>query len=92
MNQRHCKSPFCITADGIKGRIFTPPEEAQGLASIWCPTCVQLGKQVQFFSTQTAQMIRHKYEEYRPAELPQNVSAVLTQFAREIINELGEEL
>lgn len=88
-----CRSQFCITsAEGLKGREFTPVEGAQGLAKIWCPQCVSLGRQLQFFSTQTAQMIRLKYQEMRVEDLPKDVANILTAFTRDIISELGEEL
>lgn len=86
-----CLSPFCITnKDGVKGREFEPREDAKGVEETWCPSCVALTRQVQFFATQTAAMIRSKYQEYNDTNLPTNVKLILTQFARELITELGQ--
>lgn len=87
-----CKSPFCVVQDQVRGREFEPPKDAQGLASVWCPICVQLSAQIQYFSTETAQMIRGMYRAYTDTELPKEVKLILEQFARELIQMLGEEL
>jgi hypothetical protein len=88
-----CKSTFCITnPEGVRGREFTPPENAEGLAKIWCPDCVKIGKQLTFYASQTAQMIRNIYASYDNTELPKDAMLLVTQFAREIVKELGEEL
>lgn len=88
-----CRSPFCITdIQGRKGREFEPSEGATGLAAIWCVHCIKLGTQIQFFSSQTAQMIRNKYQEYRIDDLPKSEATMITVFARDILSELGEEL
>lgn len=88
-----CRSPFCITDEqGLKGREFEPPTNANGLATIWCPQCIKLGNEMHFFTTKTAEMIRTKYREYRVEDLPAAVAEMLTIFTREILKELGEEL
>lgn len=92
-NAVRCRSPFCNgTYDGLKGRLFIPPEGARNLSLIWCENCVKVGTEMKFFSQQTANMVREKFAEYRPEALPHNVRVVLTQFAREIVEMLGEEL
>lgn len=93
MNEERCKSQFCIVgADGVRGRVFTPPENANGLAKLWCPGCLSIGKQITFFSSQTAEMIRNVYKSYDDTELPKEVKLILTQFATELVKNLGEEL
>lgn len=92
MNEIRCSSPTCIVQDGVKGRLFTPPKQAQGLAGSWCPQCIKLNGEVRFFTGQTANMIRNKYLEYHETNLPEEVKLILTQFTRELIQELGEEL
>lgn len=93
MNQERCKSNFCIKGpDGIRGRTFTPPEGATGMARLWCPQCMSIGKQITFFSAETAQMIRNVYKSYNDTELPKEVKLILTQFATELVKNLGEEL
>jgi hypothetical protein len=88
-----CTSPICITnKDQIKGREFEPPEKAEGLAKIWCPQCIQLSTQIQFFAGQTANMVRGIYQSYINTELPKEVKLILKQFALEILQQLGEEL
>lgn len=91
--QVRCKSQFCVVnSEGIRGRLFTPPEGVSGLPKVWCPQCVIIGKQITFFSAQTADMIRAIYQEYDATPLPKEVKLVLQQFAREIVQQLGEEL
>lgn len=93
MPQVRCKSTFCITnTEGIKGREFTPPANATGLAKLWCAQCMNIGKQLTFFASETSQMIRNTYAAYNNTNLPKEVKLILTQFAREIIEQLGEEL
>lgn len=88
-----CKSSFCITnPDGIKGRLFTPAEKAQGVAKIWCDNCMNLGKQLSFFANETANMIRRIYVSYEDTDLPKEVKLFLTAYTREIMDELGQEL
>lgn len=87
-----CTSNFCIVQEGVRGREFTPPEDAKGLSKVWCPHCITIGKQVTFFSSQTAQMVRETYNSYIDTNLPQNVKLILEQFSREVIQQLGEEL
>lgn len=93
MSEVRCKSTFCIVnPEGIRGRMFTPPEGADGLAKIWCPNCVKIGKQLTFFSAQTAQMIRDTYKVYIATDLPKEVKLILEQFTMELVQQLGEEL
>lgn len=90
---KRCRSPYCITgADGVKGRVFTPPENATGLSAIWCEHCVKIGSQLQFFAAETAGMIRRKYHEMRPDDLPVKERTLLTAFVRDLLLEFGEEL
>lgn len=92
MTEKRCTSQFCITQNGLKGRLFTPAEGAKGLDAAWCSECLRLVAHTQYFAHETADMIRRKYREYRPEDLPPQVSGMLKQFASELINELGEEL
>lgn len=86
-----CNSPFCVVnKDKTRGREFEPTEE--GIGKLWCPQCVELSIQIQFFSAQTADMIRKTYKEYVETNLPKNVKLILEQFARELIGKVGEEL
>jgi len=87
-----CKSQFCIVKDGIRGREFTPPENAEGIAKVWCPDCVRMANQVTFYASRTANMVRTTYKAYVDTELPKEVKLILEQFAMEIVKELGEEL
>lgn len=92
-NQERCRSQFCIKgADGIRGRLFTPPETADSVAKVWCPNCMAVAKQITFFTGQTAEMIRVAYKAYMDTPLPDEVKLILTQFARELVENLGEEL
>lgn len=93
MNEIRCTSPICITRpDGIKGRLFVPPANAEGMAKLWCPDCIQLGNQLTFYANQTANMIKKVYHDYVVTELPKEVKLILEQFAREIVEALGGEL
>lgn len=93
MQQLRCKSPICVPGpDGARGRMFTPPENAQGLENSWCANCIKVSNEIQFFSRQTAEMIRHKYQEMRVEDLPANVGNILTAFTRDILAEFGEDL
>lgn len=88
-----CQSPICITNDkGIKGREFTPPPTAEGMAKLWCPQCLKLNNTLVFFSQQTANMVRETYSEYINTDLPKEVKMILEQFAREIVEKLNQEL
>jgi hypothetical protein len=88
-----CKSPLCIkNEEGIRGRLFEPPKNAEGIATQWCSTCIKLSTQIQFFATQTIEMIRKRWSVYEKTELPKEVKLFMTQFCRELINELGGEL
>jgi len=88
-----CKSSFCIIGpDNIRGRLFTPQPEAQSVALVWCPDCIKLSTEMQFFSSQTANMIRRKYKEMRIEDLPREAAALITVFTRDILSELKEEL
>lgn len=92
-NQQHCKSQFCTkNSDGTRGKLFSPPDNAKGLAEVWCLDCMNIGRQITFFSSQTAQMIRTVYKSYNNTPLPESVKLILTQFARELVENLGEEL
>lgn len=88
MSTAVCKSHFCAVQGG---REFEVPAGASGVEAQWCPMCLRVARQVQFFSQQTAAMIRNKYREYNETNLPKEVKLILTQFARELVNELGEE-
>lgn len=91
--ETRCKSAFCIVGrEGIRGRMFVPPKDSKGLAKIYCPQCLSIAKQLTFFSGQTAQMIRNVYKSYIDTELPKEVKLILEQFARELVEQLGEEL
>lgn len=91
--ETRCKSPFCIVSEeGIRGRMFVPPKDGKGVAEIYCPVCLNIAKQMTFFSGQTAQMIRNVYKSYIDTELPKEVKLILEQFARELVELLGEEL
>lgn len=92
MTEQHCTSSFCIVKDGVRGRLFTPPEDAEGIAKVWCPQCIQLSTEINFFSHQTAIMIRKTYKQYMDTELPKEVKLFLEQYTRELIGLLGEEL
>jgi len=93
MSEVRCSSPICIvTTGGVRGRMFTPDPKAIGMATRWCPQCIRISGQMQFFSHQTAEMVRNTYEEYINTDLPAEVKLILEQFTREIIKELGEEL
>lgn len=93
MNQVRCQSTFCVVnADQTRGRLFTIPENAEGITKIWCPSCLQISRQITFFSSQTADMIRQVYREYVQTNLPKEVILILEQFTREIIQQLGDEL
>lgn len=87
-----CKSPYCIVRDNIRGRIFTPSDDVEGLAKIYCPDCIKLGTQIQFYSTETAKMIRNTYRAYIDTDLPAEVKLILEQFTREVIAQFGEEI
>lgn len=93
MEEIRCKSTFCIvTPDSIRGRMFTPPEGGDPLTQVWCQHCIKIGKQLAFFSSRTAQMIRDTYKTYNDTNLPKEVKLILEQFSRELITNLGEEL
>lgn len=88
-----CTSPICITnGEGIKGREFTPPPLAEGMAKSWCPECLKLSNTLLYYSQQTANMVREIYQEYINTDLPKEVKLILEQFAREIVEKLNEEL
>lgn len=87
-----CRSQFCVTVNGLKGREFEPPKEAKDLSAIWCEPCIRIGTQLQFFSTQTANMIRNKFETYEDTALPNQVKLFMRQFVSELLLELGEKL
>lgn len=87
-----CKSPFCITENGLKGREFTPADNAVGIDAEWCPECLRTGTEIKFFTTQTAAMIRNKWREYDATALPKEVKLFMDAFVAELIRELGEEL
>lgn len=85
-----CKSPFCIVKDNVRGREFEP--FGTGLSEVWCPSCIRLQTEMQFFSSQTADMIRNTYNEYISTELPNEVKLILEQFVLELMQQLGSEL
>lgn len=88
-----CTSPVCIKdSEGIRGREFTPPEAAEGLTKIWCPECLKMSQTLLFYSKRTAEMIKNIYTQYDETDLPKEVKLILTQFTREILGELNEEL
>ena len=87
-----CTSPYCIVQNEVRGRMFTPSDSADGLEKVYCPTCIKLGMQIQFYSTETANMIRNIYKTYANTQLPKEVKLILEQFTREIIANFGEEL
>lgn len=88
-----CKSPICIQRpDQTRGREFEPPKDAQGIAKIWCPQCIELTKHLQFYARQTAEMIRAKWQAYAETELPHEVQLFMDAFVRELLLEFGEEL
>lgn len=70
--------------------MFTP--SGTGLESIWCAECIRTGKEMQFFSSKTANMIRQNYLAYADTNLPKPVALFLKQFVIEILKELNEEL
>lgn len=85
-----CKSPFCIIKDNIRGREFKP--SGTGLSEVWCPACIKLQGEVQFFSSQTADMIRNTYNEYIDTDLPKEVKLILEQFTIDLLQQLNSEL
>lgn len=88
-----CTSPICIiNKEGIRGREFTPPEDAQGISANWCSPCIRLYGELSFYAQQTADMIRSTLEEYRNTDLPKEVLLILEQFTREILTQLNSEL
>lgn len=88
-----CISPICITdKEGVRGREFTPPEDAQGISANWCPQCIRLYGEISFYSQQTVNMIRSTYEEYKNTDLPKEVKLILEQFTRELLAQLNSEL
>lgn len=87
-----CTSPFCIKQDEIRGREFEKAESAEGLSTIWCPKCIELSAEIQFFSAQTATMVRDTYKSYIETNLPKEVKLILEQFAQELMRSFGEEL
>lgn len=92
MSEVKCSSPICKTnADGSRGVMFTPGD-VDGIAKIWCPECIRTSTEIQFFTSNTAQMIRGVYKSYIDTELPREVKLILEQFAREIVQKLNEEL
>jgi hypothetical protein len=86
----HCTSPFCIIQNGVRGRDFEPTLE--GIGRNWCPQCVDLTIKTQFFSAQTANMIRAIYQTYIETDLPKEVKMILEQFTRELMTNLDSEL
>jgi hypothetical protein len=83
-----CKNRNCAVPGG---REFTPKPGATGLEEAWCAPCIRMFGMIKFFTQETAAMIRNKYREYNDTALPKEVKLILTQFSREIIQELGEE-
>lgn len=88
-----CASPLCVTnPDGTKGREFTPPTNAQGVNLVWCPACLRTAQEMEFFTLQTAQMIRGVYKSYIDTELPKEVKLFLEQYTVEILRKLNQQL
>lgn len=87
-----CQSLICIVKDGVRGRMFEPPKDAKGVAEVWCPSCIQVTKQIQFYAGETAIMIRKVYNSYASTELPKEVKLFLKAYTGEILQNLGEEL
>lgn len=92
MSEIRCTSPTCIVRDQVRGRMFTPPEDAKGLAETWCPDCIKIVGHLQFYSQQTADMIRNIYHSYIDTNLPKEVKTFLEAYTREILKELSAEL
>lgn len=92
MTEIRCQSPFCIVKDQVRGRMFEPSEDAQGLNKVWCPTCIKLGTQINFYAHETAEMIRRVYNSYAETKLPKEVKLFLEAYTNEIMQQLGEEL
>jgi hypothetical protein len=70
--------------------MFVPGHE--GMSKLWCPQCLQIGSQMTFYAHQTSDMIRNIYTSYVDTDLPSEVKLILKQFAREVVQQLGEEL
>lgn len=87
-----CKCTICIVKDGVRGRMFTPPEGAKGVYKVWCGQCIRLSAEMNFYASQTAQMVRSIYATYVDTELPKEVKLILEQFTREVMQQLNEEL
>ncbi len=92
MDEIRCKSPICIVVNNVRGRMFTPPERAVGMSQVWCPDCIKISAQINFYAAQTANMIRGVYNSYIDTELPKEVKLILEQFVIEILKNLNEEL
>lgn len=92
MSEQRCLSPICTVTEGVRGKLFTPPDDATGVYKIWCPACIRVSAQMNFYASETANMVRNVYATYIDTELPKNVKLILEQFAREIVQQLGEEL
>lgn len=89
--QTRCSSPICIVQNSVRGRLFTPPENAKGVNAIWCPECIKITGQMNFYAHQTAEMIRGVYNQYKDTDLPKNVKLILEQFVAELLRNLNEE-
>lgn len=88
-----CKSNFCtMNSNGTRGREFNPPENGVGIQKIWCPDCIRTAGQVRFYTKQTGQMVKNHYLAYMDTALPKDTKNFLTQFVREILIELGDDL
>ncbi len=87
-----CQSPICKVTDGVRGREFTIPEGATGIATKWCPLCVGISTQITFFAGQTADMIRNVYKTYIDTNLPKQVKIILEQYTKELLKNMNQEL
>lgn len=87
-----CQSSICIVKDGVRGRTFEPPKGAKGVSEIWCPVCIMITQQIQFYAGETADMVRKVYNSYVSTELPKEVKLFLKAYTAEILQNLGKEL
>lgn len=76
-----CQSSFCTVQGG---------REIQG--GQFCKPCLRLMYQVDYFTSQTAQMIRNKWREYSQTDLPREVKIFMRVFVEEILNEMNHSL
>lgn len=92
MSEIRCQSPICLVKDQVRGRMFTPPTDAKGITEVWCPECIKVTTQMQFFSQETAEMIRNTYKSYIDTNLPKETKLFLQAYTQEIMKNLGAEL